>query len=1786
MAKRPFNQANVEGQDRRPGNTSKRQKKDDSAPAKGLAPETITSARQVQGLFSDYSNAAKIQAGIQSFKKFLAECRDLQYALHIDEEIKLCILQEYLESQISKDGDETCADLLQAWSYASQSNNFQLLSSIPTTFHLLIRTISLFPAWKKHGVALAKSVLQPSYLKLIYRSLGGSKDAISSPSLRLLTEINKFDNGSLCPFLHQSLDFTVKDLARNLEVKKTEKPDHVPVEDPDRPSVRTVFIRFILSFFRHGAQNIKTDIMGLRTFTTPLFKYIRQDTAVVIDEVLTTFRECIISDQDISRSAKTNYFNDWSLSRLAELCYRDDDINPEIPDRTVADVAFEFLGGVCTTPGNGVCFKDNGWYNGSKPDTSDKSGKQNVNNRILLGLLKSLRPYSNTYHLRLLIAVFTAAPELVAAYFNDNTAFTFDPKLTATWIGLSSVVLETIQIPVPEGFGYSAGEEGGPSAPPPVRNSMENILPQQVNRAVLTKCLGFNNNFVRFIAVRILNAAFAKLVGVLEKMGQIAEDLVDGSAWGRGVYDLIDEFSKRVPEVGTVVAAFNQMKEDAALQREAGSRLLRNYYEYLPSAVGGVSTGGKSGFDFGPAFGKVLVKIGESRGFEALEVKHCLHLAKLLPETRWWAKPAAAKYSPAITLMKVFTEGNGGERTGDVYGLLEKIVDDSSVFGKNGKKGGVHPLEALMETFECVRGQDGWERVLGYLDNACGRLVQGPYKYFDIVGEALEKVEGGRGLSPLLAALFHQFNFLKKEEEKREELEGLCKWLLSVANSFWVIGEIPMIQRDGVDIAGEVDGASEVFTQFVGGVKAWRRCLEDFKLGKSGSSGFLPLEFELPDPKTLTSKSGRSQDAKEKYAHLYTLAEAVKAQPAVTSFYYWKWIQHILDLLLRSTSTIDESLDSDSSALEVIYNTILGAYEDAARKLLKNDAYDVDSRPQKCLDFMVDAEGRPYLEYFATGRRLMSRFDNALINIYTLLPTGTLDDNDSIKSQLFKRLLQSSTDSKSTAKLSTFVKQLLDISDLKKCCRDAKDIDLPEPTWRIIFERLNTANETLADEEIWTLICGGKGLNHPWVSFTTLLKPQSALKTSIPFEVVNGVVMENSSVAFSKFLLLLLQNGMEVARLLDTIDGFLADKPLDEITNLAFPVCKAIKDLSMGRDDSTGRLRWKKRGAEEMQIDEVWKEGFIQSLYLNQYSGIPLHQAVLENRELEGGLKTEYILIGLEFGVITWSERVLGLLNLDDGVSSCGFELLDAAYRLSQGSDMAWFHGKLQKMVYALTVRLSERGGDGEGLEGFGEFLGRNEVDLLDYVAKEAVDALLEVVFERLGSKGVVDVAAGVIGGVEDVKYLQHSKLLQLLLTTPSALSTPRDPSRKEETYKLAYILHKLFFASKQQHSNITTLDGVLSLYGGTNDVVDEILLEILMTIEQYTSRSILDRISAVQIGDDKKFVERDGKGQLKIYISPSTAEKSIHHPHKRAGVNTQSLKKFLDDCKKVDEGGREGYNLTFLSGIIMNSLTTENENQKLDIKNMISQHLLGAVMNGLSSDIGEERGMAEAILTTVVSKLEVLGGGGRGYKERIEVLHLLCKILTGIVVLEEGKIPTITTHLLAGILEITSTPSHAHYEKVMTYLQSRPTLSLTEIPLLKEFLRTEGEKGYWKEKMWIVDGLKCISSPTDVEILRKRGVFEELLGLYPTAGEGVKRAIAEVLWNTAAVEGGATTLITRTGVVSWVKMMICAVGAEGEEILMLKRLAARLWEGCDKAYVRGWSEGNIGRVLEGLVGL
>jgi nucleolar pre-ribosomal-associated protein 1 len=70
------------------------------------------------------------------------------------------------------------------------------------------------------------------------------------------------------------------------------------------------------------------------------------------------------------------------------------------------------------------------------------------------------------------------------------------------------------------------------------------------------------------------------------------------------------------------------------------------------------------------------------------------------------------------------------------------------------------------------------------------------------------------------------------------------------------------------------------------------------------------------------------------------------------------------------------------------------------------------------------------------------------------------------------------------------------------------------------------------------------------------------------------------------------------------------------------------------------------------------------------------------------------------------------------------------------------------------------------------------------------------------------------------------------------------------------------------------------------------------------------------------------------------------------------------------------------------------------------------------------------------------------------------------------------------------------------------------------------------------------------------------------------KEKILRLLLRATHVDG-STTLITRCGVLSWVKMML---DNQDPRQRMLKALALRVYETCDRERVNEWSSGAIAK--------
>ncbi|CAI6342295.1 unnamed protein product [Periconia digitata] len=170
-----------------------------------------------------------------------------------------------------------------------------------------------------------------------------------------------------------------------------------------------------------------------------------------------------------------------------------------------------------------------------------------------------------------------------------------------------------------------------------------------------------------------------------------------------------------------------------------------------------------------------------------------------------------------------------------------------------------------------------------------------------------------------------------------------------------------------------------------------------------------------------------------------------------------------------------------------------------------------------------------------------------------------------------------------------------------------------------------------------------------------------------------------------------------------------------------------------------------------------------------------------------------------------------------------------------------------------------------------------------------------------------------------------------------------------------------------------------------------------------------------------------------------------------------------------------------------------------------------------------------------------------------------------------------------ARCVTIIADPSHFLYPKISAFLTKRPEWPVSNLPrrFSKIILLSPPEQdgSYHKEVDWYMDYmLDCLRTAADMEIFRTNNIFERLLSHYVSKSCSIhtKEKIVRLLLRAVAV-GGATTLITRCGVVEWVRIMLDQRDHRGKS---LKVLVEKLWENCDREKVAGWSSGTMEELI------
>ncbi|KAK4640423.1 hypothetical protein QC761_603000 [Podospora bellae-mahoneyi] len=764
--------------------------------------EEVHASRQLRQLLVFDQDPARSRHGLQSLKLYLDELLSTDGGIKSE---RAKILRDYLDSEKpAEDGENPVylPDIMHTWSHAGQTNNDNLMSAVPVVLVLLLRLLSQSLETVPYGLGICRTLLIKEFQQLISRNLTADKGKsfVISPTLRLLREAVSFDGGAIARPLFRARATMLKSLARNMGIVHMGEDK----EDTKRPSARTNAIQFFLAAIKYLHPEAKKELLSQRDIVSALTRDVKQDPPYMLKELLVGLKNHIIMDDKVPREAKSNLLNTSTLVRLSALYqYRLD--SPAEDEPSIADMAHELLLAVCTNPACGVLRQDAGFYPREiDPNTTipraelDDLGLEAVawmnkfktevpiRNFTLSNFLPNLRPWSSVKQSELITSIFKVAPELVANYFINNKSFTFEPKLSATWIGYAAFLFNTIILPIPENLCRGPNV---PELPPPTSIVLDNVLPLPLNQKALVRCLEHKSNMIKFFATRILVVAIEKLDAVITIYQDPSH--TNKSIWNEAARRLVDEFCQRAPGIRNMITACQKIPTEDLLHREAASRLLRLCYEVLPQATLSAKLDVSAHLD--AVLGRISnQELEDPRDFALglKELESLLAIAGYSPGMRWFGASKGTTLSPFTQLLKICVEAPKGVSLEAMKQVLNFVaVEQQLVPGHAGHPGLLPLIEALQSSSKYA--SQAWP----FLDNCLTQCASKSVKYVemlqDIAQETAESTSqniDGPLVSPIILAIRDQLPHASKNGGE-EVLKALGRILPSYLGLSATVGE-------------------------------------------------------------------------------------------------------------------------------------------------------------------------------------------------------------------------------------------------------------------------------------------------------------------------------------------------------------------------------------------------------------------------------------------------------------------------------------------------------------------------------------------------------------------------------------------------------------------------------------------------------------------------------------------------------------------------------------------------------------------------------------------------------------------------------------------------------------------------------------------------------------------------------------------------------------------------------------------------------------------------------------
>ncbi|KAJ7863151.1 ribosome 60S biogenesis N-terminal-domain-containing protein [Mycena olivaceomarginata] len=383
---------------------------------------------------------------------------------------------------------------------------------------------------------------------------------------------------------------------------------------------------------------------------------------------------------------------------------------------------------------------------------------------------------------------------------------------------------------------------------------------------------------------------------------------------------------------------------------------------------------------------------------------------------------------------------------------------------------------------------------------------------------------------------------------------------------------------------------------------------------------------------------------------------------------------------------------------------------------------------------------------------------------------------------------------------------------------------------------------------------------------------------------------------------------------------------------------------------------------------------------------------------------------------------------------------------------------------------------------------------------------LLSVIIQnRLADVSAISLLSAVLRTVP-LKPLVVNRYLQSIVQHPQffkvcAAGAQKTPLRNQ----IIHALHVLFNLHPANTCQVTHVQPLVRIYHGTASTADRKLLSIFQLFEserKVSVASLLGQWSATQESLDAILVLRT----------------CLHFPKWRYA---------------------QLYDPVFLVLIFAQAMAEKIPESAFGWIELFRTNIVSLLIRAMSAKDQQLRAVTRSQLAALWAHLETADMQEQPHV--VYVFNVLRNLLPPPTTEPAPRLPSYTTLILLHALRGIFYPSNFIYPLTARFLLQRPTLDVTDVPMLYGMLYSSSDD-WKKERGWIIrfisDGMM---STDDWRVLKRRHTWELLAGLFQSSDQDLtlRNSVLEVLANLTCNAQATTSLILKSSLLHWIEMQL-----------------------------------------------